>query len=263
MTGIAWNVSPEIFSVGSFAIRWYGLFFALSFILGFNLVQKIFNAERVPERHLDKLFIYMVIGTIGGARLGHTLFYEPEIYLSDPLRILKIWEGGLASHGAAIGIFSLLWLFKRQSGLGWLWLVDRLCLTVALAGGFIRLGNLFNSEILGKESSVPWAFTFLRVDRIPRHPTQIYESMTYFASFALLYWLYWKRDKGQCRGYLFGLFLMLIFGSRIVWEFLKENQVAFESSLPLGLNMGQLLSIPLVVVGAILFARARRAEPRT
>lgn len=256
MTGIVWNVRPEIFSIGPLTIRWYGLFFAISFILGFNIVQKIFAAEKVPEKHLDRLFVYMVIGTIGGARLGHTLFYEPEIYLSDPLRILKIWEGGLASHGAAVGIFFMLWLYKRQTGLSWLWMVDRLCLTVALAGGFIRLGNLFNSEILGKESSVPWAFEFFSVDRVPRHPTQIYESLTYFASFGILYWLYWKRGKGRQRGYLFGLFLMLIFGSRIFWEFFKENQVPFESSLPL--NMGQLLSIPLVIAGAILFARGRK-----
>ncbi|MCM2277666.1 MAG: prolipoprotein diacylglyceryl transferase [Oligoflexia bacterium] len=253
---IHWNVSPELLSIGSFSIRWYGLLFAISFVLGFRIVQKMFAAEKVSEKHLDPLFIYMIVGTIGGARVGHCLFYEPEIYLADPIRILKVWEGGLASHGAAIGIFFALFLYCRKHRLSWLWLVDRLCITVALAGGFIRLGNLFNSEILGKPAELPWSFVFTRIDAIPRHPTQLYESLGYFAAFALLYRLYWS-GKGKRQGYLFGLFLMLIFGSRFVWEFFKENQVAFESSLPL--NMGQLLSVPLVALGAFLFARAARA----
>lgn len=255
---IHWNASPEIFAIGSFALRWYGLFFALSFILGFNVEQKIFAYEKIDERHLDRLFVTMVVGTIVGARLGHTLFYEPEIYLADPIRILRIWEGGLASHGAAVVIPLLLWFYQRTSGLTWLWLLDRMCLTVALAGGFIRLGNLFNSEILGKAWDGPWSFVFMRVDRIPRHPTQIYESITYFASFAFLMWLYWKRGKGKSPGYMFGTFLILIFGTRIGWEFLKENQTPWEQGL--FLNMGQLLSIPLVGIGIYLLLRAIRRE---
>ena len=255
---IHWNASPEIFAIGSFALRWYGLFFALSFILGFNVEQRIFAHEKIDERHLDRLFVYMVVGTIVGARLGHTLFYEPDIYLADPIRIIKVWEGGLASHGAAVAIPLLLWYYHHKTKLSWLWLLDRMCLTVALAGGFIRLGNLFNSEILGKAWDGPWSFVFMRVDRIARHPTQIYESLTYFASFFFLLWLYWKRDKGKQPGYMFGLFLVLIFGTRIGWEFLKENQTFWEAQLPL--NMGQLLSLPLVAIGAYLWIRAMRLE---
>ena len=263
---IQWNVHPELFQLGFLTIRWYGLLFALAFILGFRVFEKILMAEKIPMEHLDRIFVTMVISTIVGARVGHCLFYEPEIYLNDPIRILKVWEGGLASHGAAVGIFSALAFYCKKYKMNWLWLVDRLCLTVALAGGFIRLGNLFNSEILGKPTQLPWSFVFTSVDRVPRHPTQLYESITYFSSFGLLYWLYWKKKKGEARGYLFGLFLILIFGSRFVWEFLKENQVAFESSLPL--NLGQLLSIPLILAGAILMYRsgqptaAKVADPK-
>ncbi|MCM2324411.1 MAG: prolipoprotein diacylglyceryl transferase [Oligoflexia bacterium] len=256
---IHWNVSPELIGLGGLSIRWYGLLFALSFILGFWIIQRIFAAEKVSDKHLDPLFITMIVGTIAGARLGHCLFYEPEIYLRDPIRILKIWEGGLASHGAAIGIFAALYYFARKHRLRWLWLVDRLCITVALAGGFIRLGNLFNSEILGKATDLPWSFVFVRVDPVPRHPAQLYESLTYFAIFAVLYRLYWKAGKGRLPGYLFGLFLMLVFGARFILEFFKEYQVPFEAGLPL--NMGQVLSIPLVALGLYLFVRARRSFP--
>lgn len=252
-TMIHWNASPELLSIGSFSVRWYGLFFALSFVLGLKVVERIFAAEKIPEQHLDRLFVLMVLGTIAGARLGHCLFYEPEVYLADPLRILMVWEGGLASHGAAVGIFTLLWYYCRKHKMSWLWLADRLCLTVALAGGFIRLGNLFNSEILGKATSLPWAFVFDRINGIPRHPTQIYESLTYFATFFFLLHAYWKRGKGEVRGYLLGWFLVLVFGSRIVWEFFKENQVAFEAGLPL--NMGQILSLPLMAAGLFLILR--------
>lgn len=252
---IQWSVSPEIFSFGFLSIRWYGLLFALSFILGFRIIEKIFIAEKVPQDHLERLFMTMVLGTIVGARLGHCLFYEPEIYLPDPIRILKVWEGGLASHGAALALFGVLAVYSKKYKLSWLWMVDRLCLAVALAGGFIRLGNLFNSEILGKPANVPWSFVFSQVDQIPRHPTQIYESVTYFLSFFLLYWLYWKKKQGEEKGFLFGLFLILVFGSRLFWEFFKENQVSFEASLPL--NLGQLLSLPLIATGIVLVIRAQ------
>jgi prolipoprotein diacylglyceryl transferase len=257
---IHWNVDPEIFRFGFFAVRWYGLCFALAFILGFQVMERIFLRERVRVEPLESLFIYMVIGTIGGARLGHCLFYEPEIYLEDPIRILKIWEGGLASHGAAIGIFSVLALYCRRYRISFLWLVDRLSIAAALAGGFVRLGNLFNSEIIGKPTQVPWSFVFMRVDQLARHPTQLYESLTYFSTSALLAWFYWKREKGEKRGFLFGLFLIIVFGSRVLWEFFKENQVSFEASLPI--NMGQLLSIPLVLTGALLVARNRGVQTK-
>jgi len=252
---LQWNVSPEIFTLGFFSIRWYGLLFALSFVLGFRIMEKIFKAEKVSEEHLDRLMVYMVMGTIVGARLGHCLFYEPDLYLANPLQILKIWEGGLASHGAAIGIFLVLTIFSKKYKFNWFWLADRISLPVALSGGFIRLGNLFNSEIFGKPTDMPWAFIFVRIDGLSRHPTQLYESLTYFLTFGLLSWLYWKKQKGEVRGFLFGLFLVLVFGSRFIWEFFKENQVVFEASLPL--NLGQILSVPLVVMGIVFMILAR------
>lgn len=254
---IHWNVSPEIVNIGPLSIRWYGLLFAAAFLTGFRIIERIFSAEKVSAAHLDRLFVYVIVSTLLGARLGHTLFYEPEVYLPNPLRILKIWEGGLASHGAAVGIFFALFIYSKKYKLSWLWMVDRLAIVVALAGAFIRTGNLFNSEIIGKPTDLPWAFVFERVDSIPRHPPQIYEALGYLATFILLHRFYWKGNKGKSRGFLFGTFLIAVFGSRFVWEFFKENQVAFESSLPL--NMGQLLSIPLVITGIILLVRARRS----
>ena len=255
-----WNVSPEILQWGPLRVRWYGIFFALSFILGFEVIKSFFKAEKVTATHLDRLLIYMLFGTVIGARLGHVLFYEPMNYLSQPLNILKVWEGGLASHGAAIGILLSLYLFSKKYKLGYLWLTDRICIAVALAGGLIRLGNLFNSEIIGKPTSVPWAFVFSRVDMLPRHPTQIYESLTYFGVFGLLYWLYHRDTIRQRSGFLFGLFLVLVFSARLLIEFLKENQVSFESELPM--DLGQLLSVPLILMGIVLLIRSRNSAPQ-
>lgn len=251
---IHWNADPELIRVGVFSVRWYGLLFASGFVIGLKVLEKVFDKDRVSQEILDRLFVYMVIGTIVGARLGHCLFYEPEIYLEDPIRIFKVWEGGLASHGGALGIFLVLYIFSRRHQLSWLWLTDRIAIVAALAGGFIRLGNFFNSEIIGRPLQAPWAIIFSRVDQVPRHPTQIYESVTYFSTFGLLYWLYWSRNKGGASGYLTGVFLIFVFGSRFFWEFLKENQVSFEASLPM--NMGQMLSIPLVLIGAWLIYRS-------
>jgi prolipoprotein diacylglyceryl transferase len=200
-----------------------------------------------------------VVGTLAGARLGHCLFYEPEIYLRDPIRILKIWEGGLASHGGGIGIFLMLWWFSRKHReFSYLWLLDHLCVGVALAGVFIRTGNLFNSEILGKATDVPWAFVFDRIDAVPRHPTQIYEALSYLVIFIVLWkWYRSPAKPAKYPGRIFGTFLMLCFGVRFLIEFAKENQVAFEQSLPL--NMGQLLSIPMVGAGLWLVLRSRKA----
>jgi prolipoprotein diacylglyceryl transferase len=256
---IQWNIDPEIFRFGFFAIRWYGLCFALAFILGFQIMERIFQKEKVREELVESLFIYSVVGTLVGARVGHCLFYEPEVYLTDPIRILKIWEGGLASHGAAVGVFTALALFCRRFHISFLWLVDRQCIAAALAGGLIRLGNLFNSEIVGKPAQIAWSFVFSRVDQLPRHPTQLYESLTYFSTAAVLAWLYRKGNKGEKRGFLFGIFLIVVFGSRFLWELLKENQVSFESSLPI--NMGQILSIPLLLTGAGLIYRSRKPKP--
>ncbi|MBW6501812.1 MAG: prolipoprotein diacylglyceryl transferase [Bacteroidales bacterium] len=246
---IPWDVNPEIFRIGSFAIRWYGLLFASSFLFGYIIMKKIFDNEGLGDVVLDRLTIYMAIGVIVGARLGHCLFYEPGYYLRNPLEILMIWHGGLASHGAAVGILLVLWLFARKEKKDYAWILDRIAIVVALSGFFIRTGNLMNSEIYGVETTVPWGFVFLRNgETVPKHPTQIYEGLAYLLIFVLLSWIYWRKRGGHIQGSLISLTMILIFTARFFIEFLKEDQVGFEASMKL--NMGQWLSIPFVLAGA-------------
>jgi len=247
---IPWDVDPEIFRIGSFAVRWYGLLFASSFLFGYIIMKKIFNNEGLGDAVLDRLTIYMAIGVIAGARLGHCLFYEPEYYLKNPLEILMIWHGGLASHGAAIGILTALWLFVRKEKKNYAWVLDRIAIVVALSGFFIRTGNLMNSEIYGVETTLPWGFVFLQNgETAPKHPTQIYEGLSYLLIFVLLFRLYWSKKGGHVQGSLISLAMILIFVARFFIEFLKEDQVAFESGMKL--NMGQWLSIPFILAGAV------------
>lgn len=265
---ITWNVRPEIFIIpqdvwliGGFSVRWYGLLFALGFVFGYILMQKIFRNENIPDKVLDELATYMLIFTVVGARLGHCFFYEPAYYLAHPLEILKVWEGGLASHGATIGILAGLWFFARKIHKPYIWILDRIVIVIALAGFLIRMGNLMNSEIFGDVTTLPWGFIFKRyyveayaVD--PRHPTQIYEAIGYLATFVLLYRIYWK-DKGNMRpGTIFGLFMILIWSVRFVVEFIKIPQVDFENNM--FLDMGQLLSIPLIIAGIFIFIWSRK-----
>jgi phosphatidylglycerol:prolipoprotein diacylglycerol transferase len=252
---INWNVDPEIFRMGGFAVRWYGLLFASSFFFGYLILHKVFTKEKIQIKYLDELTTYMIIGTIVGARLGHCFFYEPQYYLQHPWKILMIWEGGLASHGAAIGIIITILIFSYVKKLTFLWVMDRVVIVVALSGFFIRMGNLMNSEIFGIPTSLPWGFRFPRASDIPettvpRHPTQLYEGLSYLVIFLLLWWLYYKKEGKPSKGLLFGLFMMLIFGVRFLVEFIKEPQEGFEKSMML--NMGQLLSIPLIITGAVL-----------
>jgi phosphatidylglycerol:prolipoprotein diacylglycerol transferase len=247
---ITWDVNPEIFRIGSFAVRWYGLLFASSFLFGYIIMNKMFKNENLPESVLDRLTVYMALGTIIGARLGHCFFYEPGYYLSNPIEIFKVWRGGLASHGAAIGILIALWLFIRKEKKDYTWVIDRIAIVVAISGFFIRTGNLMNSEIYGVETTVPWGFVFLRNgETAPKHPTQIYEALAYFAVFILLYKIYWSKKGEHIQGLLISLFLIFVFISRFFIEFLKEDQVAFESAMKL--NMGQWLSIPFVIGGFV------------
>ncbi|RNI25781.1 prolipoprotein diacylglyceryl transferase [Rufibacter latericius] len=265
---ITWDVSPDIFSLGPVTVRWYGLLFAMAFVLTQPIEKYIYRKDGRTDEDVDILTMYMIIGTVIGARLGHCLFYDPGYYLSNPLEILKIWEGGLASHGGTIGILLSLYLFCRKYKFDYLWVLDRIVIVTALGGACIRLGNLMNSEIIGRPTDVAWAFKFVRNNELfngvpayvdPRHPTQLYESLFCVFLFILLYVL-WKRGAGQVRGLLFGLFVTLLFSFRFLVEFLKENQEEFENALPL--NMGQWLSIPLVLVGiAVLFYAAR--QPKT
>ncbi|MEW6004419.1 MAG: prolipoprotein diacylglyceryl transferase [Stygiobacter sp.] len=251
---VIWDVNPDIISIGPITIRWYGLFFALSFVLGYQIMIHIFRKEKRSEDDLNDLIWYMVLGTVLGARLGHCFFYAPEYYLKNPIEILMVWKGGLASHGAAIGILTSLYLFiRKKKNYTYLWLLDRIVITVALGGFFIRMGNLFNSEIFGRETNLPWAFVFVSVDNIPRHPTQIYEALAYLSIFIILFVIYNKKFNKLKEGFLFGWFLILVFGFRFLVEFLKENQSLFENNLPL--NMGQLLSIPFILAGIWILLR--------
>jgi len=251
---IHWNVSPDIFSIGPVTIRWYGLLFALSFIVGYQLMFVIFKKENKTEDELNDLVWYMILGTVIGARLGHCLFYNPVYYLTNPLEILQVWKGGLASHGAAIGIPIAIYLYvRKRKGMTFLWVFDRVVITVALSGFFIRMGNLFNSEIIGKPTNANCGFIFESVDNIPRHPTQLYESIAYLMIFIFLLILYFKTDGKTKPGLLFGLFLILVFLFRFIIEFWKENQSYFENGM--ALNMGQLLSIPLILLGIYLLFR--------
>jgi phosphatidylglycerol:prolipoprotein diacylglycerol transferase len=256
-SSIIWNVDPEIFRIGSLAVRWYGLLFALGFVLGYIIMGKIFKTENIQPKVLDTLTTYMVVGTVIGARLGHCLFYEPGYYLSNPILILKVWEGGLASHGAAIGILLALYLFSRKIKKPYLWILDRVVIVVALAGLCIRMGNLMNSEIYGIETNLPWGFIFARENEIvAKHPTQIYEGLSYLLIFFLLYYIYRRNTKNLKPGLIFGLFLILLFSVRFIIEFIKEPQVGFEANM--ALNMGQLLSIPFILAGIFIMYRAIR-----
>ncbi len=256
---ITWNAGPEIFEINlfnsEFSIRWYGLLFALSFVVGYIIMLRIFVKENIPRKVLDELATYMIIGTIIGARLGHCLFYEPEYFLSHPVEILKVWKGGLASHGAAIGILIALYIFSRKKKKPYIWILDRIVIVVALGGFFIRMGNLMNSEIFGMPTEVPWAFIFVNASDPyqaldPRHPTQIYEGLSYLLIFAYLLWYYYKKDGKSRQGYLLAMFFILIFAARFAIEFCKEPQVPFEQSM--ALNLGQLLSIPFIILGIII-----------
>nr|BAL57831.1 beta-galactosamide-alpha-2,3-sialyltransferase [uncultured Bacteroidetes bacterium] len=254
---IRWNASPEILSVGPLTLRWYGLLFATGFFVGFYIMQWIYRTEKRPEKDLDTLLWYLLIGTVVGARLGHCLFYEPAYYLSHPWDILKVWEGGLASHGGTAGVVLALYLYsQKRPDQPFLWVADRLTVPTALAATCIRLGNLFNSEIYGKITTLPWAFIFERVDPHPRHPTQLYEAIAYLTLFFLLLALYRKGIYSKWHtGKPLGFFFLWVFGMRFVIEWVKEPQEAFDLGLPL--NMGQLLSIPFLLVGLYLFLRKR------
>ncbi|WMJ73098.1 prolipoprotein diacylglyceryl transferase [Cytophagaceae bacterium ABcell3] len=361
---ILWEVSPELFPDGWLPIRWYGLLFATGFLLGQQILIRIYKGEGKSEKHVETLTVYMVIATVIGARLGHCLFYEPDHYLRNPIDILKIWEGGLASHGAALGILIAIWLYsRREVGQSYFYVLDRLVIVIALAGALIRTGNLMNHEIIGRETDVPWAFIFteepkntilavaqegrpnsrwtasaidldfrhrdttshhhdillaglemdiqfnrqvsdeelpqllnqdlrrvfydytsvrehlvfpltevqytaretehgtlvtLNIFGIPRHPAQLYEALSSFILFLALLWMY-SRKKGKTpEGRLLGLFIIVIFSLRFLYEFFKEAQVPFEEDMMF--NMGQILSIPLVIIGLFIFLRSFRKK---
>jgi prolipoprotein diacylglyceryl transferase len=261
---IVWNVNPEILPLGPLSLRYYGILFAAAFFFGYLIFKKIFEKEGYSLEMLDQLTIYMALGTIIGARLGHVLFYDPGYYFSNPFKILAIWEGGLASHGAAIGILTALYLFVRKNKLNYLWILDRIAIVIAMSGVCIRLGNLMNSEIYGIPTMQPWGFLFVRSSEVlrgtetlmPRHPTQIYEALSYLAIFIFTFVSYNKGYFIKQKGKLFGIFLILLFGARFLIEYIKNPQEDFEKALPF--DMGQLLSLPFILIGIILIINARR-----
>ncbi|MEM1408836.1 MAG: prolipoprotein diacylglyceryl transferase [Bacteroidota bacterium] len=264
LASLTWDLAPEVIPGFSY-LRWYSLFWAFGVYLGFIIMTRIFRKEGLDLGILDKLVLTVMIGLVIGARLGHILFYDPVYYLNNPIEILPIkidphfeFTGlhGLASHGGVAGALIGLWVFNRKYQLGFLWSTDRLIVAGALLGGFIRLGNFFNSEIIGLPAQVPWAVVFFRIDLIPRHPAQLYEAAFYFVVFLLLYQT-WKRKRFSNTGFLTGLGLVLIFAQRFFIEFLKENQTPFESGM--ALNMGQLLSIPVLVFGLFMLILKRKA----
>lgn len=266
---IQWNIDPEIFRIGGFALRYYSILFVLAFVCSYWLLYRVYKKEGVSTELLSPLSLYVFLGTLIGARLGHTLFYEFDYYKHHLLEIIlpiKIANGsfeftgfqGLASHGGALGILIAIVLYCRKYKQSFLWLLDRLVIVVALAAFFIRMGNLFNSEIIGTAANLPWAFIFERVDMVPRHPAQLYEAILYLAVFFILWMLYRRKLPVVKDGFLFGYFLMLLFSIRFFVEFLKADQEAFESEWLL--NMGQLLSLPFILAGMILVLMKSKPE---
>ena len=257
---ITWDASPIIFSIGPLALRWYGLAFAIGFIIGYNIVAKMFKHEGAPEKWLGILLTYVVVATIIGSRLGHVFFYQWDYYSQHPGEIFKIWEGGLASHGGVIGNFIAVWLFsifvtKKSVS----WTVDRLVVPVAMVAGLIRLGNLMNSEIYGGVTDLPWGFIFVRDGQtLPMHPTQIYEALCYFALFGVLMWMYWKKNAQERPWLISGVFFIGVFVSRFLIEYVKNVQVGKEIEMIAiyGINMGQLLSIPFIIMGVVMVVYA-------
>lgn len=266
MLFVHWHVDPVLFHIGSFGLRWYSLLFVSGFILGWFIFRWFFRREGVPETLLDSLLYTLLIATIVGARLGHCIFYQPDYYFGSWQGFLEIfmpWKGGLASHGGTIALLiAMAWYahhYGRKNHFDFVWLLDHLCIAVAFAGAFIRLGNLMNSEIYGDVTSLPWGFIFdLRGETEPKHPTQIYEALSYLILGIVLISMYKFRLDKIYRGTFIGIFFIVCFGMRFIIEFIKEPQVAFEDNMVL--NMGQLLSIPFILlgIGFLIYAFVRK-----
>ena len=253
LLAIIWDVSPVLIEFNGILIRWYSIFFALPFLCGYFIVKLYTKKANISEKAYDFWLLYMIIGAIVGARIGHVLFYELDYYLQHPAEIFMTWKGGMSSHGGAIGLLVALWVLSKQFKISFIFILDKISAAIALGGGFLRLGNLMNSEIYGYPTDLPWGFIYQRsdLDLVPRHPTQLYEALSYFMLFAIIHFLDRKNDYKSPKGQLFAILLMGVFGSRFLIEFVKESQVYFENSMVL--NMGQWLSIPFIILGATFF----------
>lgn len=268
---VVWNADPVLLSIGPVQIRYYGIIWALVFAIGMVFFDKMIKREKLDPKMFDSIFWWGTLSTIIGARLVHCLFYGggetfwDNHYLQNPIEILKIWEGGLASHGGAIGLLVGLWFFSRRNKVPYIWPLDRIMLVVTIGGALIRFGNLMNSEIYGVETSLPWGFIFVqRGEVVAKHPTQIYEALCYIITFCILGWLYLRKDIARKRpGLMFGVGLVCIFLSRFIIEFIKLPQDAFEADWTL--QMGQWLSIPFILLGVVMtvYALSRPAVDPT
>lgn len=273
-----WDADPVIFSIGEHGIRWYGLLLAIGFLLGYIVLGRIMKKEGYEQKQTDKFAIYIILGCVIGLRLGHCLFYNPGYYLSHPLEILKVWEGGLASHGGAIGILLAIWLYARRTKMPYFESLDKVAVVVPLAGAFVRIGNFINSEILGVPTTLPWGVKFMRNMEdlneayiasngacpdlgseclsefmIARHPTQLYEAFFYIAMFFVFFLIYSKFAKNWKHGTFLGWFVLVLFGFRFLIEYTKTEQAEFIWNAPI--TMGQLLSIPFIIFGIVLVVR--------
>lgn len=271
---ITWTASPNLYD-GFVTVRWYGLMFAIGFLFGYEVVYRIFKHEGAPEKWLGSFFIYVVVATIVGARLGHVFFYDWAYYKDHLGEIFKVWEGGLASHGGTAGILLAVWLFSKWvTKRPMLWTLDRLVVPVGLVAALIRIGNLMNHEIYGGPTDLPWAFCFVQnvhqwmqgaepVFTAPSHPTQIYEAICYLITCAVCMWMYWKRNAQEREGLIFGVFMLGIFVPRFLIEFIKNVQEPWEIAMrqSWGIDQGQLLSLPFIILGVWLIVRAMR-RPR-
>jgi len=270
---INWTADPAIFSFGSREIRWYALMFIIGFTIGYSIVKRMWKREDINPQWIDPLLFYTVIGMMIGSRLGHCLFYAPGYYLSNPIEILKMWEGGLASHGGVIGIIVAIYFYsKKVSHKNMMWTFDKLVTPTGLVAALIRIGNLINHEVYGHPTDLPWGFRFIEnlhawkrgaapIFSPPSHPTQLYEAFCYLLTFVLCMWLYFKKDAWKKEGLIFGIFMICIFTCRFFIEFLKNTQENFEEGM--ALNMGQLLSIPFVLMGFYFVWRALQNVNKT
>lgn len=262
MLYIDWNPSIEAFSIGGFAMRWYALCWLIGLLSAYFIVRKLYKEQKIKDELFDPLFVYCFVGILVGARLGHCIFYEPDYFLSSgkhivemivPIRFLADggWKftgyAGLASHGGTLGLIAALWLYVRRTKLSIWQVLDNIAIATPVTACFIRLGNLMNSEIIGKVTDVPWAFVFEQVDMQPRHPGQLYEAIVYALLFFIGWYLYRRMPQKVGTGFFFGFCLTYIFTARFFIEYTKEVQEAFEASLPI--DMGQILSIPFIIIG--------------
>lgn len=268
---ITWTVSPEIIS-SPVTVRWYGLMFAIGFWIGYEIVWRMFRHEGAPEKWVGSLFIYVAVATFLGARLGHVFFYGWDYYSQHLGDILKVWEGGLASHGGAIGIMIAVFIYSKYvTKRSPLWTFDKLVVPIAFVGALIRMGNLFNHEIYGGPTDLPWGFSFVDnvgawlrgmepIMTVPCHPTQIYEALCYLALFVLLMLMYWKWNAQRRPGLIFGVFFTVLFTARFLIEYVKNVQEPWEIGMraSIGMDMGQVLSLPFIAIGIWLIVRALR-----